>query len=74
MRTAHSSEVMANRAWSSQVPSISKNRSATPSMRISNFSTTRRLARLRGMIEISTRCRPRASKAKCRVMTTASGV
>ena len=30
-RTAHSSEVMAYRTWSSQTPSISKNRSAIPS-------------------------------------------
>ena len=40
---------MAYRTWSSHTPSISKNRSAIPSIRIPSFSTTRRLAVLRGI-------------------------
>ncbi len=60
--------------WSSHSPLISRYRSATPSLRISSFSTTRRLALLRGMIEIWMRWRCSSSNANLATRTTASGV
>ena len=44
-----------------------------PSSRMSSFSTTRRLAVLRGMIEICTRCRPSSSNAKRSSTTSGFG-